>query len=80
MKVYKLKTFVSGENGDVFKDIYFDVERITAFYIPEKALEHEDIDGEMINLLHDGDLTTVKQEAHIIKYLRENFVENAINK
>lgn len=75
--IYKLQLWtLSGEvtgEGE-FKDVYFDVSQITGFYIPE----NDDEFGDAINILFNGDLVTIKQEPHIIKYLTENFVETAI--
>lgn len=80
MKIYKLQIWLDGdeEKGESpeFRDLYFDVTKITGWFIPNK---NDDMpDSEAINIFFDGDIITIKQESHILKYLSENFGHNAI--
>lgn len=78
--IYKLKVWTifdeTTEKG-VFKDLYFDVEQITGFYIPEATEENNE---DCINILFNGDMITIKQEDHITSYLTKEFVDNAVCK
>lgn len=79
--VYKLKVWTQSESDKStgFKDLYFNVDLITGFYIPDKS-EEDDDDYLTINIIHTGGLMTIIQEDHIIKYLKEKFVDKAITK
>lgn len=76
--IYKLKIYTlldDNTNNGIFKDLYFDVSKIDGFYIPE---QDDNFEYEGINILFCGDMITVKQEAHIVNYLTEKFVDKAI--
>ena len=75
MKIYKLKYWVGDEDDKHWMDLYFDVSKITAFCIPTQDIEE---DGEAINIFFDGEMITIKQEEHIMKYLLDKFVIKAI--
>ena len=76
--IYKLKLWVIGADGESkFTDFYLDVNRIEGFYMPE---EEED-EGVGITILVNGYFSTIKQQAHIERFLVEKFLEpSVINK
>lgn len=80
MEVYKLQIWLGGDEDKgekpEFRDIFFDVTRITGFYIPDDEPEMEGVKA--INIFFDGDFMTVKQEPHITKYLTDKFVKKAV--
>ncbi len=74
--IYKLKICTEDDFENIeFKDLYFDVSKITGWFIPEKK---EGENKECINIFFEGDMITVQQEPHIIKYLTKMFVNNCI--
>jgi len=77
MKILKLQILTSGEgDSEQFTDLYFDVDTINGFFIPVKS-EKDTEEGEAINILFHGDAATVKQEEHIVHYLKTKFVDKA---
>ena len=75
--IYKLKIWCEPEHEEPkFKDLYFDVSKITGWFIPDKRDDR--VEENAINILFEGDMITVLQENHIVKYLTEKFVETAI--
>jgi len=81
MTVYKLQIWlgVTEDIGDMgeFRDLYFDVEKISGFYIPDDI--EEMLPEKAINVFFEGDFMTIKQEPHILKYLRDKFGKAIIN-
>lgn len=74
--IYKLKLWVDrDEEGEEWSDLYFDVSKITGFYIPDRL---GDTEHRGIYLWFDGDAMTIKQEDHIMTYLLEYFVSEAV--
>jgi hypothetical protein len=80
--IYKVQIWLSGDEdmGEkaTFRDLYFDMAKITGFYIPNGCEEMQGV--EAVNIFFEGDMMTIKQEPHVLKYLSENFVRNAIIK
>ncbi len=74
-EIYKLQIWLvdSDENGK-WRDFYFDVNKITGWYIPN----YEEDSGKAINIFAGDDCLAIKQEDHIIKWLTENFVNQAV--
>lgn len=72
--IFKLKIWLEGDNDNEseFRDFYFDVNKITGWYIPD---ENQEIKAGAINIFFEGDYITIKQEAHIVDWLTKNFVE-----
>ena len=80
MNIYKLKVgVVLGEDEIAYKDLWFDVNQIVGWYIPENTPEDEHL-GAGITILFNGDTMTVVQEPHIVAYLKERFVDVAMEK
>lgn len=75
--IFKLKIWMEGDNDNdgEFRDFYFDVNKINGWFIPDLS---EEIGTGAINIFFEGDYITIKQEPHIVKWLTENFVEEAI--
>lgn len=77
--VYKLQIWLEGDEDlgeeSCFRDFYFDVSKITGWFIPDAK---EGIDDGAINILFYGDIVTVKQERHIIDYLTKEFARPSI--
>jgi hypothetical protein len=71
--IYKVQIQTDSEDAP-FKDFYVKVESITGFYIPE---EEDDLEH-CINIIHDGLLSSIKQEKHITDYLYEKFIKTCI--
>lgn len=73
---YKLKMWAS-INGDLrFIALFLDMNSVTGFYIPDR----EDDDGvETVNLLFGAEIITVKQEPHLIKFLRKAFIDTGVS-
>lgn len=73
--IYKLQVWVCLDevtDESEFKDFYFDVNRITGWFVPE---DNPDMEGDKgLNIFFDGDMITIKQEPHILEYLKEMFV------
>ena len=79
MSIYRLKVLTCGEHEEShLKDLYFNVSHISGFYIPETAIEDQHLECDFVMLCHFGEWTTVKQEAHIIKYLTDKFVNECV--
>lgn len=80
MTPFKLQIWLGGSEdiGDAgeFRDVYFDVEKISGFYIPDEI--DEMMPSRAINVFFEGDFMTIKQEPHILKYLKQRF-GNAIS-
>ena len=78
--IYKLQIWLEGDesvlDSDHFRDMYFDVSKITGWFIPDAR---EDIEEGAINLLFEGDIITIKQEPHIVSYLTKTFVDNSVS-
>ena len=72
---YKLKIWLEDEGVGEWRDLYFDVNHITAFFIPN---DKDDKTGKAINIYFNGDVFTIKQEKHILDYLLKEFVNVAI--
>lgn len=75
--IYKLQIWVCLDevtDESEFKDLYFDVSKITGWFVPE---DNPDMDCKALNIFFDGDMITIKQEPHILEYLRQVFVDPA---
>jgi len=75
MTVYKLQIWLAGDETlgekNEFRDFHFDVEKISGFYIPND--EPEMLPNKSICVFIEGDWIGIKQEPHILKYLKERF-------
>ena len=75
MTTYRLKLYAeTDEDVTMWMELYLDVETITGFYIP---LSDED-EEPSINIFIGDNPITIKQEDHIIDYLYNRFVINAV--
>jgi len=75
MTTYKLKLYAETEEDvTMWMELYLDVETITGFYIP---LSDEDEEPSINIFIGDAPIT-IKQEDHIIDYLYNRFVINAV--
>ena len=71
LQIWDTKDEITDEGE--FRNFYFDVSKVSGWFIPT---DNEEMEGEeAINILFEGDMITVKQEPHLIKYLSEKFVE-----
>lgn len=75
MIIYKLKFWIVDDDIKEWIDLWFDVSKITGFYLPKEEV-YEEAMG--INIFFEGDIITIMQEKHIMKYLLENFVDKEI--
>ena len=77
--IYKLQLYTTNALDEVvFKDFYFDVTKVSGFFIPEEEDDNNYTEDLTINILYEGDMITVKQEKHITDYLYQNFVKKSI--
>ena len=75
MTTYKLKLYAETEEDvTMWMELYLDVETIAGFYIP---LSDEDEEPSINIFIGDAPIT-IKQEDHIIDYLYNRFVKNAV--
>lgn len=72
-KTIKLQLLTDSNDNNGFCDIYLTTESITGFYIPEKKEDYE-----AINIVHDGGISTILSEKHVIDYLFDTFVVDCI--
>lgn len=75
---YRLQMWTQFENENRFIPLFLDMNTVTGFFIPER--EEENQDRETINLLFGTEVITVKQEPHIIDFLRSTFINVAKTK
>ena len=73
--IYKLKFLALVDDDSLWFDLYFDVTKITGFYIPVKD---DPNDEDSINIFFEGDCITVQAEEHIKDYLGDKFVEGRV--
>jgi hypothetical protein len=75
--IFELQIWLEGDDTlgieDQFRTMYFDVSKITGWFIPDQMKDGE----KAINLLFEGDIISIKQEEHIINYLTNNWIEIA---
>jgi hypothetical protein len=71
--IYKVQIETDSED-EPFKDFYLEVDCISGFYIPEDEPDLEPC----INIIHDGLISSIKQEKHITDYLYEKFIKTCI--
>lgn len=76
---YKLKLWASFEKENRFITLFLDMNSVTGFYIPEKDRSSDD-SSKTINLLFGAEVMTVMQEPHLIKFLKETFIDEGIIK
>lgn len=62
----------------VFKTGYLDLDTVNGFYVPEKSDEDEHVSDEAINIFFNGDMITISQEDHVVKYLTDKFVTGCV--
>lgn len=72
-KTIKLQLLTDSKDNNGFCDIYLTTASITGFYIPEKKEDYE-----AINIVHDGGISTILSEKHVIDYLDDTFVVDCI--
>lgn len=79
--IYKLQIWVCLDevtDESEFRVCYFDVSKITGWFVPTDNPEMEG--AKALNIFFEGDMICVKQEPHILRYLTEVFVEPAVEK
>lgn len=75
--IYKLQIWLYDDetNTGEFRDFYFDVNKITGWFVPTKE---DNITDDAINIFFEGEMVSIRQEEHILEYLANNFGHNAI--
>ena len=62
---------------NTFIDLYFDVSKISGWYVPEQDPSLTDLGINTVNILFDGDAMTIRADKHILDYLWDTFAEKA---
>jgi hypothetical protein len=80
-EIYLLKLWTSIDDDDnvesgEWRDLYFNVNTIFkgGFFIPKYLVKGE----RAINIIAYGEIYTIKQEAHILEWLKKHFTEGCI--
>ena len=66
-----VKLFIENDGFGEWRDFWISEEKIEGFYVPDEA--GDDL-GSGVNVYIGGNLFTLKQEAHLIKFLADKYV------
>lgn len=72
-KTIKCQLLTDSKENNGFSDLFLKTVSITGFYIPEKKEDYE-----AINIIHDGGISTILAERHVLDFIQTEFIDNCI--